>query len=103
ETVMNYAYQMGGLTREGEADVLELSRGVTLDDKTPGGGHRTGRGALLDAAKVHSGIAGGPTATPTGHGSRSPSCAGISSWDDWRAIRLKVGAIGNPRAALRGA
>ena len=103
ESVMNYAYQMGGLTRDGEADVLDFSRAVALEDEARGGPRRTGRGASQDAAKVHSGIAGAPATTATGRGNRSPSCAGISAWDDWRAIRLKVGAIGNLGVALRGA
>ena len=103
ESVMNYTFQMGGLTRDGEADVLDFSRGVALEDEARDGRGRTDRGASLDAAKVHSGIAGGPATTTGGHGKRSPSCAGISAWDDWRAIRLKVGAIGDPGVPLRGA
>ena len=103
ESVMNYAYQMGGLTRDGEADVLDFSRGVALEDEARGGPRRTGREVSQDAAKVHSGIAGAPATTTTRHGHRSPSCAGISAWDDWRAIRLKVGTIGNLGVALRGA
>jgi hypothetical protein len=93
-SVMNYAFQMSGITRGGERGVLDYSRGTSpvLDDAFAP--HVT----LLeteDAAPLAACTAPGATRS----GSAADVVAGPSErerpYDDWARIRLRAGGIGS--------
>jgi hypothetical protein len=111
ESVMNYAYQMDGLTRGGIRGIIDYSRGSapTLDD------------ALFDLPPLFPGIVStvGKASTcvlparmgagsalkqvpPQAVGADEGSCEEGAAVDDWKAIRLKVGFIGHATALPRG-
>jgi hypothetical protein len=103
-SVMNYTYQMAGLSRGGDRDVLDFARGraPALDD------------SLADA---EAGLLGRPSGTPGGSSSApravpsgtpvkpdigpqpnsATTCGDMNTFDDWRAVRLRVGGVGDPR------
>jgi hypothetical protein len=113
QSVMNYAYQMEGLTRGGMRGVVDYSRGRSpaLDD------------ALFDAppiffagaAAVQSGKASTcalpdrdgagsavkPAVLPREMGDEGDECEDGAAVNDWANIRLKVGLIGHAVALPR--
>ncbi len=104
-SIMNYAYQMAGLKRGGERDVLDFAHGPALALSAPLG-EGTG-GLLAPRRKQAPGTAStAPGAVPSGTPVKadlgpqpvgSGSCGDMDAFDDWAAIRLKVGGIGDPR------
>jgi hypothetical protein len=111
ESVMNYAYQMEGVTRGAMHGVLDYSRGIApvLDEALV-----TEPSALLAAAapgdegrscvghgEVRAGSATRHTPPPASTAS-ADTCGGDgAAFDDWRNIRLDLGSIGRPRAPRR--
>jgi hypothetical protein len=113
QSVMNYSYQMEGLTRGGMHGVVDYSRGRSpaLDD------------ALFDAplpffagaaaadagkastcvlpARMGAGSSMKPTIPPRTVGSDGDECEDGAGVDDWKSIRLKVGLIGHAVALSR--
>lgn len=93
-SVMNYAFQMSGITRGGERGVLDYSRGtpVVVDDAF------VTEPTLLDAdGSATASVCVAPGAA------RSGSAAGVVAdpgererpFDDWARIRLRTGSIGS--------
>jgi hypothetical protein len=103
-SVMNYAFQMAGLTRGGEHDVLDFAQGhgpaldATLTD--------TGAGLLGRTTARPGGASTAPRAVPSGtpvkpdlgpQPTEAASCGDMGAFDDWGAVRLRVGGIGDPQ------
>jgi hypothetical protein len=110
-SVMNYAFQMDGLVRGGVRGVVDYSRGAppVLDEvlaseplsllavasPLPGG-------SCIAPAKARSGMAVRPTLGPgTDAATETSPCAAGGDVDDWRSLRLNVGAIGREERAAR--
>ena len=93
-SVMNYAFQMSGITRGGEDGILDYSRGAppVLDDvfapasALPGADDGTPSAACIAPGAARSGSAArvvtGARDVPAG------------AFDDWGHVRLRVGPIG---------
>src|SRR5438067_315151 len=105
-SVMNYAYQMEGLTRGGKHGVVDFSRGLepVLDEGLlPEVGGLFATTGVESRTDVHACVATGPVragrsareALPTGASAAADAgCADGAAFDDWRAIRLDLGDIG---------
>jgi hypothetical protein len=106
-SIMNYAYQMDGVSRGGMRGVLDYSRGASpvLDDlflSAPAsllGGDSTGAPdaalACVARGEVRAGLAVKNAVPPVG-GTASgdhDDCAD-GSFDDWKHVRLDLGGIG---------
>lgn len=102
-SVMNYAYQMAGLARGGDRDVIDFARGrvPSLDASLA----EADTGLLDRAADAPGGSSTAPRAVPSGtprtpdvapQPSGSRSCGDMAAFDDWGSVRLKMGAIGDP-------
>jgi len=114
-SVMNYAYQMEGVTRGGMKGILDFSRGVepVLDvllaepagllsavDAEPRAGERScvGRGAVRAGLAVRHALPPRNGASPV---AIDRGCADGAHFDDWKTIRLDLGGIGSPPPGRR--
>jgi hypothetical protein len=110
-SVMNYAYQMEGVSRGGMHGVLDYSRGAppVLDDvleEPPtllAGGAADGTApACVAPGEVRAGMAIRPAVPPRASAASSTDgCDDGAAWDDWKNIRLDLGGIGRPRSSRR--
>jgi hypothetical protein len=102
-SVMNYAYQMEGVTRGGMEGVIDYSRGAepVLDDllaAPPGlfaafSPEGAGAHACVAPGEVRAGLAI-RHALPPAPGTTDAVCEDGAAFDDWKAIRLDLGGIG---------
>jgi hypothetical protein len=113
-SVMNYEYQMEGVTRGGMRGVVDYARGPepVLDDVVPSGFDALlasptpasdATQACVAVGAVRAGLAVrralSPDATTRGAERRDAGeCADGAAIDDWKAIRLDLGGIGRPPA-----
>lgn len=106
QSVMNYAYQMEGLTRGGMRGVVDYSRGRSpaldeaLFDAPPiafaaaaaNGGKAS---TCVLPARMGAGSAIQPGVAPQTIGNDADECEDAAAVDDWKSVRLKVGIIGH--------
>jgi hypothetical protein len=110
-SVMNYAYQMDGVTRGGMKGILDFSRGLepVLDDvllaepagllSGSGAEARGNARACVARGEVRAGLAVRHAVPPRSGAPRETSesgCTDGAAFDDWKAIRLDLGGIGSP-------
>jgi hypothetical protein len=112
-SVMNYAYQMEGVSRGGMRGVIDFSRGATpvlddvLLDEPPtllAGGPLEADGksrSCVAPGEVRAGIAVRPAPPPAASTPAADGCGDGAAVDDWKSIRLDLGGIGKPRAPRR--
>ena len=112
ESVMNYAYQMEGVSRGGMRDVIDFSRGAApvlddvLLDEPPtllaNGPADTKAGSCVARGEVRAGITIRPALPPAASkAAASDGCGDGTAFDDWKNIRLDLGGIGKTRTARR--
>jgi len=113
QSVMNYAFQMEGLTRGGMRGVVDYSRGhsPTLDDalfdapprlfagSAAANGGKASTCVLPDRIRAGSSVK--PGILPREVGDDSNECEDGAGVNDWTSIRLKVGLIGHAVALPR--
>ena len=112
-SVMNYAYQMEGLTRGGRHGVVDFSRGLepVLDDgllpevgglfATVGLEGQTDGRACVAPGPVRAGRSAREALPTDASAAGGASCADGAVFDDWKAIRLDLGDIGHLPSAHR--
>jgi hypothetical protein len=112
-SVMNYAYQMEGLTRGGMHGVLDFSRGLepVLDEGllpdvglfvSGGLESRADARACVAAEPVRAGRSAREALPADANATADAGCADGAAFDDWKAIRLDLGDIGRlPQPARR--
>lgn len=106
-SVMNYAYQMEGVTRGGRRGVLDFSRGLepVLDEVLLGEPAGLLAGTPLERADgqrracvahdpVPAGLAVRPSVRPDTTTASGDGCANGDAVNDWSLIRLDLGGIG---------
>jgi hypothetical protein len=112
-SVMNYAYQMEGVSRGGIRGILDFSRGASpvlddvLLDEPPtllaaGSVETDGKSrACVAPGEVRAGIAVHPALPPAASTATADGCGDGTAFDDWKSIRLDLGGIGKPRSSRR--
>lgn len=112
QSIMNYAYQMEGLTRGGMRGVIDYSRGraPALDDAlfdapppifAAAGGQSGKASTCVLPARDRAGSSVKPATLPPYLGDDAEGCEDGGAVNDWKNIRLKVGLIGHAVALPR--